>query len=387
MNIDQWISCISEAYEIIGETLSPRKKQILLGELSEDNLNRDEDTRYAIAFGVIKKPLTIQDEFLNDVIDETTELVTRYFFKKVALRETFGSIIRVEQRFGCSLETNYDISSGPFIDMTKTYWTYRLEIEELFPKYYNLVLSQVLLQVEGDIGSVFFPFPGPSIIWVGQRREKQRQLLEQYTPEMDIDAFLDNNPILGTSKGRIAETVFNEKVWVRCPNPSCSTFLKIPNTVKRLEITCPECKTSFLFPSEELNCLNHLEPCLHPAPHKIKELESLRQLWNIPDEVFAMGITSTDWATEQIQRKLYEEAKQMNPRAPDKEIFREIIMARTGTRIPYGLNISEEELDKAIKSINSVDDLVEFVSSKESGEPPWPDPLGIKSRVEEILRG
>jgi len=370
MNIEQWISCIAEAYETAGEALSPHKKEMLLEELPEDNVNISQDTK--------------------DIINETVELVTRYFFKKVTLGETFGPITRVEQRFGRSIESNYDMSSGLFIGMAKTYWTYKLEMEDLFPKYYDLVLLQVLSQVERNIGSVFFPFPGPAIIWVRNRRETQRQLLEQYAPEMDIDAFLDNNPFLGTSRGRIAKTVFSEKVWVRCPSPSCLRFLKIPNTAKRLEIKCPKCKKTFLFPAEELLWLNHLEPHFHPAPFKIRELENLRQLWSIPDEVFAMGIIGTYWAAEQLQRKLYEEAKQLNLRASDKEIFREIITSRTEKRIPLGLDMNEEEVDKAVESINSIDDLVDFVLSKESKEaseePPWPDPFGVRSKIEEILR-
>lgn len=370
MNIEQWISCIAEAYDTAGEAFSPRKKEMLLEELPEDNVNINQHTK--------------------DIINETVGLVTRYFFKKASLGETFGSIVRVEQRFGHSLETNYDISSGPFIDMAKTYWTYQEEIFDLTAEQRNLVLAQVLFQVNGDIGSVFFPFPGPIILWVRGRRETQRELLEELAPGMDIDAFLDNNPLLGTSKGRIAKAVFNEKVWVRCPNPNCVRFLRIPNTVKRLEIKCPKCKKSFLFPAEELKWLNHLEPHFHPAPCKIKELENLRQLWNIPDEVFAMGIIGTDWATEQLQRKLYEEAKQMNPRASDKEIFREIITSRTENRIPLGLDMNEEEVDKAVESISSIDDLIDFVLSKESKEaseePPWPDPFGVRSRIEEILR-
>ena len=366
MNIEQWIPCIAEAYKEAGETFSPHKKKMLSEELPEDSPNIDQATRLSIM-----------------------ELVIRYFFKKVTLGETFGPITRVEQTFGHSLEANYDISSGPFIDMAKTYWTYQLEVRDLFPKYHDLVLAQVLAEVEGRIGSVFFPFAGPIILWVRGRRETQRELLEEFAPEMDIDAFLDNNPMLGTSKGRIAKAVFNEKVWVRCPNPNCLRFIKIPNTVKRLEIKCPKCKKSFLFPAEELKWLNHLEPHFHPAPDKIKELEHLRQLWTIPGEVFWEGIIGTYWATEQLQRKLYEEAKQMNPRASDKEIFREIITSRTENRIPLGLDMNEEDVDKAVESINSIDDLVDFVLSRESKEaneePPWPDPFGIGSKIEEIL--
>jgi phage FluMu protein Com len=385
MNIEQWIACIAEAYKEAREKFSPRKKKILLAPLPEDNLNVDEGTRHAIASGIIVEPLTIQDESFEEVIEETTELLTRYFFKKVTLGKTFGPITRVEQKFGHSLEANYAVSGGPFIDMAKTYWTYKLEIEDLLPKNHNLVMSRVLLQIEGNVGSVFFPFPGPAIIWVRERRETQRELLEEYAIGMDIDAFLNNNPFLGTTKGRIAKAVFNEKVWVRCPNPACLRFLKIPNTVKQLEIKCPKCKKRFLFPAEDLSWLNHLATHFHPVLQKIKQLETLRQLWNIPHDVFAMRIVGTVWATEQLQRKLYEETKHMNPAASDKEIFREMIISRTKNRIPLGLDMSEEEVDKAVESIKSIDDLVVFILTEESEEPSWPDPLGIGSKIEEIL--
>lgn len=369
MDASQWISLISEMYQIARVTFSPSKKEGLLVELPEDTANIDQNSK--------------------SLIDEATGLLTRYFFNKITLKETFGPISRVEQRFGRSLESNYEMSSGPFIDMAKTYWTYHLEIQDLSPEYHNLVLARVLFQVYGDIASVFFPTPGPAIIWVRQRRETQRQLLEKYAPAMDINAFLNNNPLLGTSKGRVAEAVFNERVWVRCSGSNCLRFLKIPNTVKQLEITCPKCKESFLFPAEEFLWLNHLAPDLHPLPRKIKELEDLRQLWNIPDEVFAMGIMGTYWATELIQRNGYEIAKQMNPRASDKEIFKEILMNRTKNRIPFGLDMNEEEVDEAVESINSIDDLADFVLSKESKEgseePPWPDPFGVRSRIEVIL--
>jgi len=52
--------------------------------------------------------------------------------------------------------------------------------------------------------------------------------------------------------------------------------------------------------------------------------------------------------------------------------------------------MNEEEVDKAVKSINSIDELVDFVLLKEkkeaSEEPPWPDPFGVGSKIEEILR-
>ena len=54
MNIDQWILCISEAYKEAGETFSPAKKEILLGELPQDSPNTDQVTRLGIWVNVKK---------------------------------------------------------------------------------------------------------------------------------------------------------------------------------------------------------------------------------------------------------------------------------------------------------------------------------------------
>lgn len=386
MNIDQWILCISEAYKEAGETFSPRKKEILLGELPQDSPNTDQATRLGIEAGVIPKPIEIQDESLNDVIDETKELITHYFFKKVPLGETFGSITRVEQKFRHSLEANYDISSGPFIDMAKTYWTYQLEVKDLFPEHHNLVLAQVLLQVNFEIGGLFFPFSGPIILWVGGRRETQRELLEEYTTGMDINAFLSNNPILGTSKGRIAETVFNERVWVRCPNPNCLRFLKMPNTVKVLKVTCPKCRTSFRFPVRDLQWLNHLRPDIHPELYKVDELENLRQLYNIPHKFFAMRVLSSPWATRRIQESIYAQSREKMPKASEKEILKTVFASRVFLPTPFGYKMTEKEINEAMESINSLEDLTAyFIERDEAEEPALPDPFGIGARIDEIL--
>ncbi len=386
MNIDQWISCISEAYKEAGETFSPAKKEILLGELPQDSPNTDQATRLGIEAGVISKPIEIQDKSLNDVVDETKELINRYFFRKVPLGETFGSITRVEQKFGHSLEANYDISSGPFIDMAKTYWTYQLEVKDLFPEHHTLVLAQVLLQVNFEIGGLFFPFSGPIILWVGGRRETQRELLEEYTTGMDINAFLSNNPILGTSKGRIAETIFNERVWVRCPNPNCLRFLKMPNTVKALKVTCPKCRTSFRFPARNLQWLNHLRPDIHPGPYKADELENLRQLYNIPHKFFAMRVLSSPWATRRIQDSIYAQFREKMPKASEKEILKAVFASRVFLPTPFGYKMTEEEINEAMESINSLEDLTAYFIKRDGAEEPAPpDPFGIGARIDEIL--
>jgi hypothetical protein len=176
MNIDQWVLQILRAYQLLGFPFSAKKKSSLLAELS------DEST-----------------ETQKDIIAEALDVMTHYFFKKAASGETFGPLSRIKEEFGQSLEENYGLSSGPFINMAKTYWTYKLEVRDLFPEHNNIALAQMLLSLETNIAGLFFPTPGPMTISVNKRREAQRQVLQEYAPEIDIDIFLGNNPILGTS--------------------------------------------------------------------------------------------------------------------------------------------------------------------------------------------
>ncbi len=224
MNLNQWLDCIAEAYKKNGKSFSSPIKEILLKELPETDQNVDIIDRDAMRTGVIWIPFAIEDESQNAVIEETKELMIQHFFDKFIRSETFGPISKVNNYFGQTVEDNYELEGSPFIDMAKTYWTFKLELQELFPQYNNLIVSQILLRVENFIGSIFFPYPGPIILWVRGRREKQKQLIEQYAPEVDIDSFLDNNPLLGTLDGRISKEVFNERIWTSCPNSNCLHF-------------------------------------------------------------------------------------------------------------------------------------------------------------------
>lgn len=173
MNPDQWIRQVEEAYQWVGATLSPNKRALLLADLPEN-----------------------PNQALKEVVAEASDIMSRYFFKKVSQGETFGSLTRIREAFGMSLEENYGLSSGPFINMAKTYWTYKLEVGDLFPKYHRLALSQILLKMENDFASIFFPTPGPMKIPVSQRREAQREVLREYAPVVDIERFLSESPIL-----------------------------------------------------------------------------------------------------------------------------------------------------------------------------------------------
>lgn len=179
MNIDQWLVQVSQAYQLAGKLFSSENKEVLLSELSESITPTQ-----------------------KDVISEIYDVMTRFFYSKSSRGETFGSLSRIKEKFRSSLEENYGLSSGPFINMAKTYWTYKIEVKDLFPEHHKCALSQVLLKIENDIAGVFFPTPGPISMPVSLRSKTQRQLLQEYAPNIDIERFLSESPILKASAGR-----------------------------------------------------------------------------------------------------------------------------------------------------------------------------------------
>jgi len=269
MNVREWILCVSKAYQKAGKELSRITKTRLLEKLPLENLAGDQAQKGMLEMGVASSfSPGLGGELPIDLV-ETEELVTHYFFRKAGRGELFGLIARLKgrfgnPRFGNPIKKNYELAEGPFVNMAKTYWTYKLEVHDLFPEYYNVVLSQVLLRVENDVASVFFPTPGSAVIWVRQRRQQQRKTLEEYAPDIDIDRFLKNNPLLGTSKGRISTNVFEERILIRCQGPDCGRVLRVPNTVEALRVRCPnpKCKASFRFPARDFEWLDQVRPWL-----------------------------------------------------------------------------------------------------------------------------
>ena len=385
MNVNEWVWCVSEAYGMTGKRFSAGTRRALLEKVSMENVYADPETRADIEGGLISAvPPGIE---LQGEAAETEEVMRRYFFRKATYGETFGLISRVEQKFSrVTIEENYQLRSGPFINLAKTYWTFKMEVRDLFPDYHDLVLAQVLAKVEGDIASVFFPTPGPAVIWVRQRRQQQRQLLEEYAPEIDIEAFLKNNPILGTSKGRISRRVFEERISIRCQNPDCSRLIAVPNTVKPLRVTCryKGCRASFRFPARDFEWLDQVRPDAHPEFHKIDELEEHRRSYNVPHNLFALIVMGSPWVTRRVQESVYKDLEKKMPQASEKELLKAVFKTRAFAW-PPGPAVTEQEIDKAMESINSLEDLIDHFIKEDAQEPASPDPFGIGARIDEIL--
>ena len=177
MNSDQWINQITGIYQDFGAILSPEKIDLLLSKVSSNVTDAQK--------GIVA-------EFLS--------VINRDFFKRATVGETYGALDRVNEQMGISLGDNYGLQSGPFINMAKTYWTFKFEVQDLFPESHELVLNLLLLEIETNIAAVFFPTPGPMSISVEKRRDEQRRILKESAPEINAEQFLSESPILSTPK-------------------------------------------------------------------------------------------------------------------------------------------------------------------------------------------
>jgi hypothetical protein len=104
---------------------------------------------------------------------------------------------KVVQRFGQPIKDNYPEANDVFLRFAKTYWTLRtLEYDLLENNQMDWLGGHLLGKLEQDIGPVFFPFPGPAKISPTKREQFQRELLEEFGKDIDIDKFMEGNPIL-----------------------------------------------------------------------------------------------------------------------------------------------------------------------------------------------
>ena len=173
MNIKDWEREISAAFQNQGKEYTDELQQLLFS--TPDPATKDE-----VKFRVV----------------EVTNAMQRYFWGKAIAGETFGDIERITEKFGKSLEVNYGLSSGPFLNVARTYWTYQIEVGDLFPEHSDKWISHALKAVEIKVRELFFPTPGPVTIPAKIRRKAQKEFLEEFAPEIDIEQFINENPIL-----------------------------------------------------------------------------------------------------------------------------------------------------------------------------------------------
>ncbi len=134
---------------------------------------------------------------------------------------------------------------------------------------------------------------------------------------------------------------------------------------------------------------------LRPDESKVEELEKLRShaifyVFPIPNDMFAEIILNSHWATHQVQENVYIMAKEKMPDASEKELLEVVFRSRISPQNPAGLEMTEEEIDEAMRSINSLDDLIQYFVQRDKEIPRYRrDVFGtgkkIANKVDKIL--
>ena len=283
-------------------------------------------------------------------IGEIYENILEGFFHCAAKGLTFIPEEIITGRHGRSVEQNYPEASNEFLKFAKTYWTLKILVDNLITSGEIDCLGGYFLgKLEQAIGPLFFPLPGPMKIPPETREKHQRELLKASGANIDIEKFIEGNPIL-----------IKDKMWIR-------------DTEKRMYP-----KTLF-----KPKWFNLLPLNLRPDKKRISELEKLRSSFNIPHEALATGIVSSPETTRKVQRQCLRNLKNQNPGVPEKELLKMVLISRIAT--PPSIEMTKQEIDQAMENINSLDDLCDYIIALDENEQSFPDTFGIEKQIDEIL--
>ena len=121
---------------------------------------------------------------------------------------------------------------------------------------------------------------------------------------------------------------------------------------------------------------------LRPDDEKVTELENLRSQYNLPNDLFVGIVLSSPEITRQVQKNIYNLAKEKMPKASEKELLEVVFRTRIFPQNPAGLKMTEKEVQKEIQNINSLNDLVKYFIKKDKEEPRFQrDLLGIGKKI------
>ncbi len=129
---------------------------------------------------------------------------------------------------------------------------------------------------------------------------------------------------------------------------------------------------------------------LRPDDGKCCELEKLRKQYSVPNSTFLHIVAGCPAITKRVQDNMYNDLKQKMPNTPEKEILEAVFRGRVFPQNPCGLKITEQEIQKAVQNISSLEDLKEYFVEMDRREMRFlRDPFGVgnivANKVNEIL--
>lgn len=193
MTNEEWLNIIQEAYHY------PYREDIRID--NWEKLEFDSNEKEFLLSKYSKEYANQHQEHILKIV----QVFTRFIFKKALKGETFCDISKVTNDFGKTLEQHYKVSSGPFLKFAYTYWTFRFQLDQDHyrqPKEYVPLFFPILRSVEINISGAFFPSAGQV------SAERQKQILNEYVPEINIEQFIQDNPLIKKASGCLGSIVF-----------------------------------------------------------------------------------------------------------------------------------------------------------------------------------
>jgi hypothetical protein len=144
---------------------------------------------------ILEKNEEAADKYKNRLLEISTAIYYG-FIHCAAEGITLAPETRIKEQFGYSLEENYPEANEVFLRFAKTYWTLRILVIDLAESERKWIPTYLLMNLEQNIGSIFFPFPGKVVISPAKREKTQRELLQKSGANINVNEFIRGNPIL-----------------------------------------------------------------------------------------------------------------------------------------------------------------------------------------------
>ena len=201
MNVSEWINIFEDCYRHNGRVFSENERSVLENSFPDSLIEMagSYSTQQACLSGTISliDNLPLPENAMSQY-NSRSDLILDYFVYLYENGRTFGNTNRIKETYGTSLNEKYNINSGLFFDFAKTYWTFKVEIMDLFNRYSSntLFISHILVKCEVFLAQIFFPSPGPNSISESERITSQKEFLKAFSPSTDVDAFISSNPTI-----------------------------------------------------------------------------------------------------------------------------------------------------------------------------------------------
>jgi len=112
-----------------------------------------------------------------------------------------------------------------------------------------------------------------------------------------------------------------------------------------------------------------LRPELRPTGERINTLEALRAKYEIPHDIFWKTLASYPAAVRLLQINLYKQAKEKWPNLPEKDLLKSVFVGRALKPEPNGYGMTPDEFEEVMEKINSLEELCDYIVSRDSKEP------------------